>query len=215
MGECDRSGLWYSLDRMQRQYQWAGNNLSDTGLLVGPDQLDIPQPQLRAPILPPDPIPRLNPRPSPSVTQIPIVGQPLPTSPGNQGFTQYVLGASGVPGQYPTDKTRVLALIASLSGVSTPGGLIDDSLTITQANVSVVLMAANPIRSYLLLYNPSAPQTQVVFGSPASWGREANLILGPGEAYLWATAQGLGPVPTLAMSLVGLTPAVPFFAWQV
>ena len=93
MGECDRSGFWYPLDDMKKQMQWAGNSLIWTGLLVGPDQLDKPLDQLRAPILPPDPIPRFMPRPSPNTTPVPTsLGQPLPTSPENQGFTVYTLG---------------------------------------------------------------------------------------------------------------------------
>lgn len=93
MAECDRTGFWYPLSQMRRQLQWAGNKLVDTGLLVGPDQLDVPQDQNRSPILPADPTPRRNPRPSANVTQVPAsVGQPLPTSPENQGFTIYTLG---------------------------------------------------------------------------------------------------------------------------
>lgn len=93
MAESDRSGLWYSLDDLRPQMQWAGNKLIDTGLRVGPDELDVPQPQFRTPILPADPYPRYNPRPSPNTTPVPVtVGAPLPTSPENQGFTVYTLG---------------------------------------------------------------------------------------------------------------------------
>lgn len=93
IGESDRSGLWYSLDDLRPQMQWAGNKLIDTGLRVGPDELDVPQPQFRTPILPADPVPRYNPRPSPNTTPVPVtVGAPLPTSPENQGFTVYTLG---------------------------------------------------------------------------------------------------------------------------
>lgn len=93
MAECDRTGFWYRRSEMRRQFQWAGNTLEDTGLLVGFDQVDLPQDQFRTPILPPDPFPVLNPRPSPNVTPVPaIVGGPLPTSPDNQGFSVYLLG---------------------------------------------------------------------------------------------------------------------------
>lgn len=103
LAESDRSGFWYNLDDLRPQMQWAGNQLRNTGLLVGYDELDVPQQQYRSPILPPDPVPRQNPRPSPNTTPVPVtVGAPLPTSPENQGFTVYTLGlvisqAGGVP----------------------------------------------------------------------------------------------------------------------
>lgn len=93
MGESDRSGFWYSLDDMRKQFQWAGNTLQDQGLLVGPDELDVPQDQFRTLILPADPYPRINPRPSPNITPVTsVIGQPKPTSPENQGFTVFTLG---------------------------------------------------------------------------------------------------------------------------
>lgn len=103
IGESDRSGMWYSLDDLRKQMQWAGNTLIWTGLLVGPDELDVPQPQYKTPILPPDPVPRLQPRPSPNTTPVPVtVGAPLPTSPENLGFTVYTLGiVMAQPGGVP------------------------------------------------------------------------------------------------------------------
>lgn len=99
LGECDRCGFIDNLDKLMRQNQWAGNTLRDTGLLVCVECLDIPQQQYRSPILPADPFPRRNPRPSPNFTQVPgSAGQPLPTSPENQGFTIYTLGFLIPPG---------------------------------------------------------------------------------------------------------------------
>lgn len=95
MGVSDRSGNWYPLDQMRRQLQWAGNKLIDTGLLVGPDEYDTPQPQFRTPILPPDPFPRINPRPAFDVTPLSgPLGTTLPVSPLNQGFTVFTLGVT-------------------------------------------------------------------------------------------------------------------------
>ena len=126
IGECDRCGFWKSLDDLRPQYQWGGNQLIDTGLLVCSDTcLDVPQPQFRSPILPPDPVPRVRPRPSPNTTFAPntggtgnafIMGQsllggpntlgapvnPLPTSPENQGFSVYILGFYLGQGSYGT-----------------------------------------------------------------------------------------------------------------
>lgn len=45
------------------QYQWAGNSLINTGLLVQPDMVDKPNEQFRTLVLPPDPAPLMNARP--------------------------------------------------------------------------------------------------------------------------------------------------------
>lgn len=60
---CDRCSGWYNLVDLQWQYQWAGPNLQNLRLLVCRKCLDIPQPQLKPRILPPDPMPKLNARP--------------------------------------------------------------------------------------------------------------------------------------------------------
>ncbi len=98
LGECDRCGFWHLHANMRRQFQWAGNTLRDTGLLVGLDCLDVPQQQLRSIILPADPLPIINARPSPNITPATaVVGGPLPTSPDNQGFTVFTLGLVAPP----------------------------------------------------------------------------------------------------------------------
>lgn len=107
IGECDRCGRWHSLDDMRRQFQWAGNKLMDTGLLVGVDCLDVPQDQFRTPILPPDPVPRMNPRPSFNVTAPAPFGGPFPTSPDNQGFTRFVLGIFAPQNLFVLDQSRL------------------------------------------------------------------------------------------------------------
>ena len=48
---------------MQWQFQWAGNKLVNTRVLVAPDMLDTPQRQLGTIFLPPDPTPVMNARP--------------------------------------------------------------------------------------------------------------------------------------------------------
>lgn len=55
--------MWYSLTDLSWQYQWAGPTLQNLRLLVCRDCLDVPQPQLKPRILPPDPMPKLNARP--------------------------------------------------------------------------------------------------------------------------------------------------------
>lgn len=207
MGECDRCGFWYQLDRLQRQFQWAGPALVNTGYLVCKHCLDIPQDQDRTLILPPDPVPRVNPRPSFDVTAIAPA-----TSPQNQGFSAYLLGAP-LPSDYPTTKAEVLAQVASLSGVPTPGGIVDHSITITTPNITRSLLASNPARTWMLFYNPAVPQVQISKVTTV-WGAITNLSIGPGEAMFWANAQNLAPVYTGAMTGVGLIAPMPFWIWE-
>lgn len=252
LGECDRCRVWYQLDRLQRQYEWRGVALADTGYLVCPSCLDVPQEQLRSIIFPGDPIPRGNPRPSPDITGPATFGSvAVPTNPGNYGFSQYVLGAPS-PGAYPSDappnpgpnltdefnqpsfttedgrevnlsllaagaytdsRANVLAAVALLSGVPTPTGLYDRTV-VTLQNLAVSVLADNPARSWVLLYNPSAPVVQMALASSAVLGMTTNLSVGPGEAYFWATAQGLGAAYTGPVAIIGLYPGVQFWAWE-
>jgi hypothetical protein len=60
---CDRCGGRYNHVDLQWQYDWAGNTTINKRILVCQHCLDEMQPQLRAIILPADPLPILNPRP--------------------------------------------------------------------------------------------------------------------------------------------------------
>jgi hypothetical protein len=130
----------------------------------------------------------------------------------NQGFSVYVLNAS-VPRLYPADKPDVLADIAALSGIPTPVAA-DYSTTIAAPSASQLLLAAQPARTWMLIYNPAGPPVQVSLGASAYWGALLNLPIGPGEALFWSTSQGLGTVYRGAVSIVGLMPGMPLWAWQ-
>ena len=213
-GVCDRCGFWYPLSDLRRQFQWAGASLFDTGYLVCERDLDIPFEQYKVLILPPDPIPRTNPRPDQTTTAPALAGQPPPTTPGNLGFTVYLLGAS-TPGQYPTTKAAVLADVAALSGIATPGGIVDRSLTISPVNTALQVMGTNGARTWLLLYNPSVPQVQVALAATTAtgWGVVTNITVGPGQAFLAASALGLGACYTGIVSAIGQN-ALPLWAWE-
>lgn len=216
MGECDVCGFWHSRMAMSRQFQWAGNALVDTGLVVGRDCLDRPQEQFRSPILPADPMPIINPRPSANVTPIQFIGGPAPTTPENQGFTQYTIGASFVASGLPPALTQagVLAAVAGLSGVPTPvGGALASYVVPMLGNLTVLLVPPNDDRSFLLIYNPSQMPAQISTGT-ATQGAITNLSIGPGEAYFWATAQGLTPVYLGSMTAIGLYPNLSLWAWE-
>lgn len=62
--ECDRCGFWWNRSDLKVQMQWAGTQLIDLGFRVCRNCLDIPQEQFRTIILPPDPLPVPDPRPS-------------------------------------------------------------------------------------------------------------------------------------------------------
>jgi hypothetical protein len=120
--------MWYSLSDMRRQLRWSGNKLVDTGLLVGPDQLDKPQEQFRTIILPPDPRPRINPRPSPNITPVTsAIGQPKPTSPENGGFTVFTLGLTVTNAGFFTLDQSVLGGPDVLAGSATKPFTLDQS----------------------------------------------------------------------------------------
>ena len=59
---CDRCGFLYNHNRLQWQFDYAGAGLINKRILVCSPCLDTPQNQLRAIVLPADPVPILNPR---------------------------------------------------------------------------------------------------------------------------------------------------------
>lgn len=61
-GICDRCGFLFNHVNLQWQYDWAGASLINKRILVCDECLDTPQQQLRAIVVPADPVPILNPR---------------------------------------------------------------------------------------------------------------------------------------------------------
>lgn len=64
LGICDYTGFVHMRKDLIRQMEWRGNRLLWTGYYVGKSYLDKPNPQLMSPVLPPDPVPVKDPRPS-------------------------------------------------------------------------------------------------------------------------------------------------------
>ena len=62
---CDRCALWYNHVDLRWQYDWAGAGLINKRILVCDTCYDEPQNQLRAIIVPADPVPIVNPRVEP------------------------------------------------------------------------------------------------------------------------------------------------------
>jgi hypothetical protein len=63
LGICDKSGFVFNRCDMVRQLEWRGDGIAWTGFIVGKPFADVPNEQGRPPILPPDPVPVLYPRP--------------------------------------------------------------------------------------------------------------------------------------------------------
>lgn len=61
-GQCDRCGFIYNHHKLQWQFDYAGASLINKRILVCNECLDTPQDQLRAIVLPADPVPIQNPR---------------------------------------------------------------------------------------------------------------------------------------------------------
>jgi hypothetical protein len=64
-GVCDRCGMWYNHVDLMWQFDWAGASLINKRILVCRPCNDVPQEQLRAIVLPADPVPVMNPRTEP------------------------------------------------------------------------------------------------------------------------------------------------------
>lgn len=62
---CDRCALWYNHYQLKWQYDWAGAALINKRILVCDTCYDKPQEQLRAIVVPADPVPIVNPRVEP------------------------------------------------------------------------------------------------------------------------------------------------------
>lgn len=62
---CDRCAMWYNRVDLKWQYDWAGASMINKRMLVCDTCYDTPQTQLRAIVLPADPVPITNPRPEP------------------------------------------------------------------------------------------------------------------------------------------------------
>lgn len=61
-GVCDRCSFLYNHINLSWQYDWAGASLINKRILVCSTCMDTPQEQLRAIVVPADPVPILNPR---------------------------------------------------------------------------------------------------------------------------------------------------------
>lgn len=113
-GRCSRCSFWYNHDQLQWQWQYAGTGLQNLYILVCRECLDVPNAQLRAISLPPDPVPIQFPQTEPYLYDSTtadglgietqdnglIVRQPVGSP---EGLEQYAISPMGVnpsTGQY-------------------------------------------------------------------------------------------------------------------
>lgn len=65
LGICDKCGFLYNLRDLRFQWQWSGTGMINTQIRVCPTCMDVPNEQMRAIVLQPDPLPAYQPRPEP------------------------------------------------------------------------------------------------------------------------------------------------------
>ena len=71
---CDNCRFWYNHHRLRWQREWSGTQIINKGFLVCDGCLDKPNPQLKARLMPPDPVPIANPRPETYRARSPLIG---------------------------------------------------------------------------------------------------------------------------------------------
>jgi hypothetical protein len=82
-GVCDDCGIWYNLFRLTYKREWQGTQLANLRFRVCDTCQDRPNPQLRARLMPQDPVPVHDPRPQNFVASrfapSPVSGNPILT----------------------------------------------------------------------------------------------------------------------------------------
>ena len=87
---CDRCGFRYLHSQLRWQVQWSGAKLQNLRMLVCTQTcFDCPQPALKTIIIPPDPVPVLNPRPEQYAVTVPsFVATETPSFEGSDITTE-------------------------------------------------------------------------------------------------------------------------------
>jgi hypothetical protein len=106
LGICDFTGFVTNRRDMVKQMEWRGNRLIWTGFLVNAKFADTPNPQLKPPLLRPDPYPTVMPRPPQySVVTWALLDEPewqyvSEIYPGYFGPNPETLSAAGFEGNF-------------------------------------------------------------------------------------------------------------------
>jgi hypothetical protein len=98
-GVCDDCGIWCNLHKLRYQWEWQGTQLVNLRFRKCDQCLDKPNPQLKARMAPPDPVPVWDPRPESFIQSAydpsSVPGGLIATSVGGQA------GFSGSPSSNP------------------------------------------------------------------------------------------------------------------
>lgn len=157
---CDRCGIWYNHVDLRWQFDWRGATMQNIRLLVCNFCYDTPQSQLRAIVLPADPVPIVNPRVEPYMwdetdrrqvsgynTTAPFIGIPVPqgdirvTSANSQPtsnirVTQQTGEGSGGKNQKPGTDPNAVTYRNVVNAVDNGAGLIRLTLNTTNGIIT-------------------------------------------------------------------------------
>ena len=151
---CDRCGFRYNHVDLRWQFDWRGTSLQNIRLLVCNSCYDEPQNQLRAIVLPADPMPIVNPRVQDFVTaetnNRTTSGTVLvPTTASGDGVTATI--TLGVPSTFPAVTVGSLVVVAGMQ----PAGY----------NGSFIVTACSAGSPYTISYKCSVLGPMVVAGT--------------------------------------------------
>ena len=159
-GVCDRCALWYNHVDLKWQYDWAGASLINKRILVCETCYDEPQNQLRAIIVPADPMPIINPRVEPYAwddtdrrqvsgynTTAPFVGIPVQRGdtrvttidgnlPDGTRVTQQTGEAPGGTNQKPGTDPNAVTYRNIITVADNGAGLIRITVTVTSGFIT-------------------------------------------------------------------------------
>lgn len=116
VGMCDGCGFWVNYPELREKQEYRGGwSPVGTGLFVCRTCDDVPQPYYRRQVLAPDPVPLLNPRPDPSVTQ-PINGSATYTTASGLTAT-----AEWINTPFPPASTATILFVTTASQLTQQG----------------------------------------------------------------------------------------------
>jgi hypothetical protein len=160
-GICDRCGFQYNLHKLQWQYQWAGTMLVNRQFLVCDTCLDTPQPQLRAIILPPDPMPIFNARPEPYAIDFQGPTQTFQATLRLDAETYSTLYLDILDAEGDSILETVTGSATRTNFFSSMGSIVDLMSTNTSALSFTTLAVGSANLVYLALYDAATAGTQL------------------------------------------------------
>ena len=175
-GVCDRCGFVYQHNTLRWQMDWAGASLINKRILVCDRCYDTPQEQLRAIVIPADPVPIQNPRPN-LRTETPPINTVAPVVTGTTTVGSVLATTDGT-----WTSTLILTYTYNWSGAGTNG-----SSTYTcvsgdlGSNITCTVTATSVDGSASQISNSVGPITGV---NDLTWSA-ANLEWGTGSNLNW------------------------------